>query len=99
MQEGGVRRVVIPPPLSYQDKSQEPVPRDFSNRQRLYTTIFNPTRLANGEGDTLSTVIFDVELVRVTGAISDGGSDDGGGGGNSNAENDGSPMDTRSGTS
>jgi len=50
MQEGGVRRVVIPPPVSYQDKSQEPVPRDFSNRQRLYTTIFNPTRIANGRG-------------------------------------------------
>ena len=65
MREGGVRRVVIPPPVSYQDKTQEPVPRDFANRQRLYTTIFNPTRLANGEGDTLSTVVFDIELVRV----------------------------------
>lgn len=65
MREGGVRRIVIPPPVSYQDKKQEPIPRDFSNRQRLYTTIFNPTRIANGEGDTLSTVIFDVELVRV----------------------------------
>ena len=56
---------VIPPAVSYQDKTQEPVPRDFSNRQRLYTTIFNPTRIANGEGDTLSTVVFDIELVRV----------------------------------
>ena len=65
MREGGVRRVVIPPPVSYRDETQEPIPRDFSNRRRLYTTIFNPTRLANGEGDTLSTVIFDVELVRV----------------------------------
>ena len=65
MREGGVRRVVIPPAVSYQDKTQEPVPRDFSNRQRLYTTIFNPTRIANGEGDTLSTVVFDIELVRV----------------------------------
>ena len=37
-------------------------------RDRLYTTIFNPTRIANGEGDTLATVIFDVELVRVAGA-------------------------------
>ena len=36
MREGGVRRVVIPPAVSYQDKTQEPVPRDFSNRQRLY---------------------------------------------------------------
>lgn len=76
MTEGGVRRIVIPPALSYQDRTQEPVPRDFANRQRLYTTIFNPTRLANGEGDTLSTVIFDVELVRVVGG---GGRDEGGG--------------------
>ena len=68
MREGGVRRVVIPPPVSYRDETQEPIPRDFSNRRRLYTTIFNPTRLANGEGDTLATVIFDVELVRVGGA-------------------------------
>ena len=68
MREGGVRRVVIPPPVSYRDETQEPIPRDFSNRRRLYTTIFNPTRLANGEGDTLGTVIFDVELVRVGGA-------------------------------
>ena len=65
MREGGVRRVVIPPRASYQDKTSEPIPRVFSNRQRLYTTIFNPTRLANGEGDTLSTVIFDIELVKV----------------------------------
>lgn len=33
------------------------------DRQRLFTTIFNPTRLANGEGSTLGTVIFDIELV------------------------------------
>jgi len=28
--------------------------------------VFNPTRIANGEGDTLSTTVWDVELVRVT---------------------------------
>ena len=68
MAEGQVRRVVIPPSASYQSEADEPVPRDFANRRRLYTTIFNPTRIANGEGDTLATVIFDVELVRVAGA-------------------------------
>jgi len=31
----------------------------------LFTTIFNPTRRANGEGSTLGTVIFDIELVSV----------------------------------
>ena len=28
--------------------------------------MFNPTRIANGEGDTLSTTVWDVELVSVT---------------------------------
>lgn len=35
----------------------------FFDRQRLFTTIFNPTRLANGEGSTLGTLAFDIELV------------------------------------
>uniref|UniRef100_A0A453NGI0 Uncharacterized protein n=1 Tax=Aegilops tauschii subsp. strangulata TaxID=200361 RepID=A0A453NGI0_AEGTS len=37
----------------------------FFDRQRLFTTIFNPTRLANGEGSTLGTVIFDIELISI----------------------------------
>ncbi|KAJ8438170.1 hypothetical protein Cgig2_033049 [Carnegiea gigantea] len=37
----------------------------FFDRQRLFTTIFNPTRLANGEGSTLGTLIFDIELVNI----------------------------------
>ena len=37
--------------------------KKFFDRQRLFTTIFNPTRLANGEGSTLGTLIFDIELV------------------------------------
>lgn len=65
MKEGGVRRVVIPPSQGYQDTSQGPVPPDYFDRQRLYTTIFNQTRLANGEGQTLGTLIFDIELVKV----------------------------------
>jgi hypothetical protein len=35
------------------------------DRQRLFTTIFNPTRLANGEGSTLGTLVFDIELVSI----------------------------------
>ncbi|XP_068655614.1 peptidyl-prolyl cis-trans isomerase FKBP17-1, chloroplastic [Aristolochia californica] len=65
MRVGGIRRVVIPPSLGYQNTSQEPVPPNFFDRQRLFTTIFNPTRLTNGEGSTLGTLIFDFELVRV----------------------------------
>ncbi|CAL5023778.1 unnamed protein product [Urochloa decumbens] len=37
----------------------------FFDRQRLFTTIFNPTRLANGEGSTLGTLIFDIELISI----------------------------------
>ncbi|KAK9267782.1 hypothetical protein L1049_010217 [Liquidambar formosana] len=63
MRVGGVRRVIIPPSQGYQNTSQEPIPPNFFDRQRLFTTIFNPTRLANGEGSTLGTLIFDIELV------------------------------------
>ncbi|KAG9439514.1 hypothetical protein H6P81_019679 [Aristolochia fimbriata] len=65
MRVGGTRRVVIPPSQGYQSTSQEPIPPNFFDRQRLFTTIFNPTRLANGEGSTLGTLIFDIELVSV----------------------------------
>ncbi|KAK6118299.1 hypothetical protein DH2020_047972 [Rehmannia glutinosa] len=63
MKVGGIRRVIIPPSEGYQNTSQEPIPPNFFDRQRLFTTIFNPTRLANGEGSTLGTLIFDIELV------------------------------------
>ncbi|KAL0284572.1 UNVERIFIED_CONTAM: Peptidyl-prolyl cis-trans isomerase FKBP17-1, chloroplastic [Sesamum angustifolium] len=65
MKVGGIRRVIIPPSEGYQNTSQEPIPPNFFDRQRLFTTIFNPTRLANGEGSTLGILIFDVELVSV----------------------------------
>ncbi|XP_010056613.2 peptidyl-prolyl cis-trans isomerase FKBP17-1, chloroplastic [Eucalyptus grandis] len=65
MKVGGIRRVVIPPSQGYQSISQEPIPPNFFDRQRLFTTIFNPTRLANGEGSTLGTLIFDIELVNL----------------------------------
>nr|XP_043616975.1 peptidyl-prolyl cis-trans isomerase FKBP17-1, chloroplastic [Erigeron canadensis] len=63
MKVGGIRRVIIPPSQGYQNMDQEPVPPNFFDRQRLFTTIFNPTRLANGEGSTLGIIIFDIELV------------------------------------
>ncbi|XP_039114416.1 peptidyl-prolyl cis-trans isomerase FKBP17-1, chloroplastic isoform X2 [Dioscorea cayenensis subsp. rotundata] len=63
MRVGGVRRVIIPPSEGYQNTMQEPIPPNFFDRQRLFTTIFNPTRLANGEGSSLGTLVFDIELV------------------------------------
>ncbi|XP_071710266.1 peptidyl-prolyl cis-trans isomerase FKBP17-1, chloroplastic-like [Rutidosis leptorrhynchoides] len=65
MKVGGIRRVIIPPSQGYQNMDQEPIPPNFFDRQRLFTTIFNPTRLANGEGSTLGIIIFDIELVSV----------------------------------
>ncbi|CAN6552187.1 unnamed protein product [Malus baccata var. baccata] len=54
----------------HKDENGEPIPFVFVigsgkifDRQRLFTTIFNPTRLANGEGSTLGTLVFDIELV------------------------------------
>ncbi|XP_071928037.1 peptidyl-prolyl cis-trans isomerase FKBP17-1, chloroplastic-like [Coffea arabica] len=63
MKIGGIRRIVIPPSEGYQSTSQETIPPNFLDRQRLFTTICNPTYLANGEGSTLGTLIFDIELV------------------------------------
>ncbi|XP_078167428.1 FKBP-like peptidyl-prolyl cis-trans isomerase family protein isoform X2 [Carex rostrata] len=65
MKVGGILRAVIPPSQGYQSTSQEPIPPNFFDRQRLFTTIFNPTRLANGEGSTLGTLVFDIELVSI----------------------------------
>ncbi|KAF7088985.1 hypothetical protein CFC21_092051 [Triticum aestivum] len=56
----------------HKDATGDPIPFVFTigsgkffDRQRLFTTIFNPTRLANGEGSTLGTVIFDIELISI----------------------------------
>ncbi|EFJ13882.1 hypothetical protein SELMODRAFT_16793, partial [Selaginella moellendorffii] len=66
MKPGGIRRLIIPPSQGYQSTTQDPLPPNIFDRQRLFTTIFNPTRVANGESSTLGTLVFDVELVRVT---------------------------------
>lgn len=65
MRTGAVRRVVVPPALGYLDESTKPVPAEFWQRRRLYSTVFNGTRLSNGEGDTLATTVWDVRLLRV----------------------------------
>ncbi|CAI5515334.1 unnamed protein product [Closterium sp. Naga37s-1] len=65
MRVGGVRRAIIPPNVSYQTREDLPLPPRYSDRQRLFTTVFNPTRLANGEGSSLGTVIFDIQLLGI----------------------------------
>ena len=79
MAEGGKRRIVIPSSQGYNSKNTtpvqqqhlEPIPRDFGNRQRLYTTVLNSVR-DNRERDLLGSgesiagkLVFDVELLRI----------------------------------
>ena len=78
MREGGYRRFLIPPLIAYQEGQElQPLPdRDDLKRRktcakrlgyvrRLYSTVFNKVRIANGEGDTLGTIVLDVVLKRV----------------------------------
>lgn len=69
MRAGGRRRLVIPAKLGYTDKVQLPVPADFGQQQRLYSTVLNPVRRdreAEALGDSLAgIVVMDVELLRV----------------------------------
>lgn len=69
MVEGGIRRVVVPSSQGYLDKALEPIPRDFGNRQRLYTTVMNSVRVDRERellgSDLAGKVVFDVELLRI----------------------------------
>lgn len=69
MAEGGKRRIVVPSEQGYLNRKLEPIPREFGNRQRLYTTVMNAGRI-NRERSQLGTdlagrIIFDVELLRI----------------------------------
>lgn len=71
MAEGGIRRLIIPSPLGYQDRDTEPIPREIGQRQRLYTTVLNQVRLRQeskglGAGnDVAGVVLLDVQLLSV----------------------------------
>jgi hypothetical protein len=69
MKVGGKRRIVIPSSVGYLNKSLEPIPRDFGNRQRLYTTVMNSVRVDRERqalgADLAGVVVMDVELLRI----------------------------------
>lgn len=68
MKPGGRRRIVIPSAVGYTSRSLEPIPREFSNKQRLYTTVMNSERIERERQalgtDLAGVVVFDVELLR-----------------------------------
>jgi hypothetical protein len=69
MVEGDRRRIVVPSNRGYLNKTLEPIPRDFGNRQRLYTTVMNSVRIDRERSqlgsDLAGMVVFDVELLRI----------------------------------
>mmetsp|Transcript_21481 Transcript_21481/g.64557 ORF Transcript_21481/g.64557 Transcript_21481/m.64557 type:complete len:205 (+) Transcript_21481:208-822(+) len=71
MKVGAVRRVVVPSPLAYVDRSKEPVPRRPAFRQRLYGTVLNDMRrtqeqIGLGAGnDVAGVVAFDVKVLAI----------------------------------
>eukprot|EP00930_Biecheleria_cincta_P046750 TRINITY_DN32288_c0_g1_i1.p1 TRINITY_DN32288_c0_g1~~TRINITY_DN32288_c0_g1_i1.p1 ORF type:complete len:236 (+),score=20.36 TRINITY_DN32288_c0_g1_i1:101-808(+) len=66
MQEGGLRRLMIPSAMAYQEgKELQPLPEDEGMKRRLYNTVFNTVRRdVNGE-DTVGTIVLDISLKRV----------------------------------
>eukprot|EP00525_Craspedostauros_australis_P012456 CAMPEP_0198114876 /NCGR_PEP_ID=MMETSP1442-20131203/6123_1 /TAXON_ID= /ORGANISM="Craspedostauros australis, Strain CCMP3328" /LENGTH=227 /DNA_ID=CAMNT_0043772277 /DNA_START=225 /DNA_END=908 /DNA_ORIENTATION=- len=69
MKEGDTRRIVIPSTVGYTNKSLEPIPRDFGNRQRLYTTVMNNVRIDRERAalgnDLAGMVVMDIEVLRI----------------------------------
>ena len=68
MRPGGRRRIVVPSAVGYTSRQLEPIPREFSNKQRLYTTVMNGNRIERERqalgADLAGVVVFDVELLR-----------------------------------
>ena len=67
--KGGKRRLIIPAKLGYTNKNQCPIPADFGQQQRLYSTVLNDvrgTREKEALGDSLAgIVVLDVEVVKI----------------------------------
>ena len=68
MRDGGRRRLLIPSRLGYQSRENEPLPSDFGQRQRLWSTVLNSVRGDHERealGDALTgKLLMDVDLRR-----------------------------------
>lgn len=60
MREGGKRRLLIPADMGYRDEKGEPLPEDYGDRRRLFSTVLNKRRVTSA-GDLL----IDVQLLKV----------------------------------
>jgi hypothetical protein len=69
MRVGGKRRIVVPSAQGYINRVVEPVPRDYGNRNRLYSTVLNSNRQDQERkalgADLTGVVVFDVSLLRI----------------------------------
>ena len=71
MRKGGTRRLVVPSTLGYTNRNQQPLPREFGQRQRLFGTVLNQNRLNQetlglGAGnDVAGRGALDIQLINV----------------------------------
>jgi len=59
MKEGGIRRLLIPQHLGYQDSKHGPLPQDYGMRRRLFSRLGNKSRALP------TLIVIDLELIHL----------------------------------